>query len=143
MKSEIIRLGMWGIPVKATNVLCPDGIYRVARITAEADTFFTIPAQVQVRGKTVTGYISHNHTDPDDILSFWGFGRNMAAFFPDFDAAYNFISEHIATNSGIDEYELRDIFKGKWIVTFKRDPKEYNVYEIHGHKYPDSAQHGR
>lgn len=138
MKSEILHYGPWQIPYKALNILCPDGIYRTARITGDPDTAFTIPAQVQVRGKTVTGYISHRTDNSEDELSFWGFGRNMGAFFPDFDKAYEFVSNHIATNSKIDDYELRDIFKGKWIVQFKRNKKDWTGqdYVISGHKYP-------
>jgi len=145
MKSEIIHYGMWQIPVKAINVYCPDGIYRTCRITGEADTFFTLPAQCQVRGKTVTGFISNRYDAPEGEMYFWGFGRNMAAFFPDFDKAYDFISNEIATDSRIDDYELRDIFKGKWIITFKRNQKDWTGqdYEIHGHKYPDNTSHGR
>lgn len=137
MKSKIFHRGMWQIPYKATNVLCPDGQYRTVKILREADTFFTIPASVQVRGKTVTGFISHNHNDPDDVLSFWGFGRNMAAFFPDFDDAYKFIQEKIVPNKGIENYELRDVFHGKWIITFVRHlDKDWTGadYEINGHK---------
>ncbi|SRR5258706_9432429 len=136
MKSKILHWGMWQIPYKALNILCPDGIYRTARITAEADTFFTIPAQVQVRGKTVTGFISHRHDQPEDEMYFWGFGPNMAAFFPEFDKAYEFIEKHIATNHGISEYELRDIFHGKWVITLKRGLGYFNDYEINGHKVP-------
>lgn len=44
---------------------CSDGVTRVATTTAEPDTYFTQPARVQVKGKTVTGYISgcstHGH----------------------------------------------------------------------------------
>jgi len=132
MKSEIIHRGMWNIPVKAKNVLCPDGIYRTCRITAEADTFFTIPAQCQVRGRTVTGFISHDHNAEDDELYFWGFGRNMAAFFPDFEDAWKFIETRIAPNRSIESYELRDIFHGKWVINLTRDlSKDWTGKDYH------------
>jgi hypothetical protein len=55
--SVITRRGIWQIPVKQTNVLCSDGVRRVAWFTGEPDTFWTIPARVQVKGKTVRGHV--------------------------------------------------------------------------------------
>lgn len=40
------------------RVLCSDGRIRTATATAEADSFWTIPARVTVRGQTVTGSVS-------------------------------------------------------------------------------------
>jgi hypothetical protein len=40
------------------RVLCSDGRIRTATATADPDTFFTIPARVSVRGRTVTGSVS-------------------------------------------------------------------------------------
>lgn len=123
MKSKILHFGMWQIPYKATDILCPDGKYRTVRITRDADTFSTLPAQCQVRGFTVTGFISHRYNQPEDEMSFWGFGRNMAAFFPVLEDAKKFIDEQIIPNKQIEDYELRDIFHGKWIIQFTRDLK--------------------
>lgn len=39
------------------RALCADGIVRTATATAEADTFYTVPARVKVRGITVTGHV--------------------------------------------------------------------------------------
>ncbi len=60
MKGKILYRGMWQIPYKAINVLCSDGKRRNAKITQQPDTFFSIPASVQVRGKTVTGFLMDN-----------------------------------------------------------------------------------
>ena len=49
--------GPWGIPCKA-RVLCSDGIYRIARTAQTADTWFSLPARVTVKGKTVSGYVT-------------------------------------------------------------------------------------
>lgn len=39
--------------------LCPDGkVRRLKRIAESADTFFSVPASVTVRGKTVAGYVT-------------------------------------------------------------------------------------
>lgn len=48
----------WGTFVGG-RALCPDGkVRRLARIALTADTFFSVPASVQVRGKTVAGYVT-------------------------------------------------------------------------------------
>lgn len=39
------------------RAVCPDGKVRTARPTAEADTFFTIPARVTAHGRTVSGFV--------------------------------------------------------------------------------------
>lgn len=58
---------MWerqaGRKVKA---LCSDGTVRTATFTAEADTFFTVPARVSVKGRTVSGFV----TDWNPIFEF-------------------------------------------------------------------------
>lgn len=43
---------------RITGALCTDGKRRNATTTGVADTFFTQPARVSVRGKTVTGFIT-------------------------------------------------------------------------------------
>lgn len=49
----------WGLFYKATKVLCSDGIRRnTKRIAVTADTFFSIPASMTVKGKTVSGYVT-------------------------------------------------------------------------------------
>lgn len=75
IKGRILHRGPWQIPYKAINVLCSDGRRRTARITADADTFFSIPASVQVKGKTVSGSIS---SDYDGDITFTAFqpGKN-------------------------------------------------------------------
>lgn len=53
----------WGINVKG-RARCSDGVTRtLSRIAQTADTFFSIPAAVKVRGKTVTGYVTFSETD--------------------------------------------------------------------------------
>ena len=59
-KTEVIpSLSPWGAQTGSrwTNVLCSDGVYRTFTATGEADTFFTIPGRVSVKGKTVTGHV--------------------------------------------------------------------------------------
>ncbi len=58
------------------KVLCDDGIVRTARVTATADTWFSLPARVNVNGKTVSGFISSRfmfgliHKDLPNVWSF-------------------------------------------------------------------------
>lgn len=45
----------------AGRAMCPDGKVRnLKRISLCADTFFSIPASVTVKGKTVAGYVTDN-----------------------------------------------------------------------------------
>lgn len=50
--------GPWHVLHKVLNCPCPDGKARVAVITGEADTFFSVPARVKAKGKTVTGFVT-------------------------------------------------------------------------------------
>lgn len=59
----------WGTFVTAT-VLCSDGIVRnVSRIANTADTFFSIPAAVKVKGRTVSGYVTMETLTGSSIAS--------------------------------------------------------------------------
>ena len=49
--------GPWDIPYRA-RVLCADGHYRTAYTAQSADTWFSLPARVKVKGKTVSGYVT-------------------------------------------------------------------------------------
>lgn len=44
-------------PGERIPVLCSDGNIRRALILRDADTFYSVPARVQVRGRTVTGFV--------------------------------------------------------------------------------------
>jgi len=56
----------WGVYVSA-RVLCPDGVVRtVKRIATTADTWFSVPCAVTVRGKTVAGYMTLTDAGSDE-----------------------------------------------------------------------------
>ena len=40
-----------------TKDVCPDGAARVVRLAATADSYFSVPASLSYRGKTVSGFI--------------------------------------------------------------------------------------
>jgi len=65
--------------VKVRNCLCPDGVRRVADITGYADTWFSMPARVQVRGVSVSGFVTS--FDEDDIKFIPYFYRKNHAVF--------------------------------------------------------------
>lgn len=67
MTAKIHYQGPWQIATRATDVLCSDGIRRTVILAVEPDTFFTIPGKVQVKGKTVTGFIVHCGDGNKDI----------------------------------------------------------------------------
>lgn len=75
IKGEILCRGMWQIPYKAINVLCSDGKRRTAKITSEFDTFYSIPASVQVKGKTVAGFIM-SKDDGDIVFAAYQYRKN-------------------------------------------------------------------
>jgi hypothetical protein len=62
----LVTIGHWGIPVAVKHCLCPDGRRRRARLTGDADTFYSVPASVKVyvEGEdrkvavTVSGYVT-------------------------------------------------------------------------------------
>ena len=50
--------GIWNTYIGG-RAMCSDGVVRtVSRINPAADTFFSVPASVQVKGKTVRGYVT-------------------------------------------------------------------------------------
>lgn len=67
LKGKIIHYGPWQIPIAAKHVMCSDGRRRYVRLTSEPDTFFSIPGTVQVKGKSVSGFISARDGDPEDL----------------------------------------------------------------------------
>jgi len=76
-KSRIIHVGMWQIPIKCLHALCEDGKQRTARITAQSpDTFFSIPASVQYKGKTVSGFLTWDKDKEVDKFIAYSYRRN-------------------------------------------------------------------
>ena len=52
----------WGIFTRARAV-CPDGKLRIVRLAITADTFFSVPAKLSYKRKTVCGFISFESED--------------------------------------------------------------------------------
>lgn len=72
--------GPWNIPVRAL-VTCSDGKRRIARTAQSADTWFSLPARVSVKGKTVSGYVtSDSDADPQGyVFIAYTYGKNYTA----------------------------------------------------------------
>lgn len=65
--------------IKILNCLCPDGKRRVAQTTADPDTWFSTPARVQVKGLSVSGFIT-SHDDGDIKFLPYVYRKNYKAF---------------------------------------------------------------
>lgn len=59
----------WGY-YRGGAALCPDGkVRKLKRISTTADTFFSVPASVTVKGKTVSGYIGFTSVNGYDTTT--------------------------------------------------------------------------
>jgi len=57
MKTFTKQTYPWGLYAKnGSRLLCSDGVVRAAELKETADTFFSVPASIKIRGKRVTGY---------------------------------------------------------------------------------------
>jgi hypothetical protein len=76
-------------PRKIRGVLCEDGKQRTATCSDRgADTFFSIPARVRARGKTVSGYVTRETLAGYDAET------------PDDPAVWKFIAYRYGKNAG-------------------------------------------
>ncbi len=80
MNPKFHHRGMWQVLYKVSGVLCPDGKRRTVKITGQPDTFFSVPACLTYRGKTVTGFVM-SLSCPNDV-QFCPTGKNKDVFPP-------------------------------------------------------------
>jgi hypothetical protein len=80
----LVTRAPWGTFVGG-RVHCPDGRVRtLSRIAITADSFFSIPAKVNVRGKSVSGFVTFaNDKNGDGFLEFVPTGKNTDSVFPE------------------------------------------------------------
>jgi hypothetical protein len=81
----------WGIFTRA-RAICPDGKCRIVRLSITGDTYFSVPATVKYRGKTVSGFITFTNraglSCPVEDDPHWvefvpnAYGKNAQAFCP-------------------------------------------------------------
>jgi hypothetical protein len=55
---SVLSCGPWAQLIGVKNCMCSDGKARTVSRMAEADTFFSMPGSVKVRGKSVRGFVS-------------------------------------------------------------------------------------
>lgn len=72
MKTHITHISPWGlVRARGTRLLCSDGKVRsVSRIAQTADTFFSIPAAIRIRGVNISGYATSDEQDGERIYTF-------------------------------------------------------------------------
>lgn len=76
----------WGI-YRGGAALCADGkVRKLARIAQTADTFFSVPAAVKVRGVTVSGFITTDRGHVRFIAYQHGKNANMLPAWETVDA---------------------------------------------------------
>lgn len=87
--TSMVQSFPWGT-FHGGRAMCSDGkVRRLVRIAETADTFFSVPAAVQVKGRSVSGYVtfetaegSNVATDTDpEVVKFiaYTYGRNADA----------------------------------------------------------------
>lgn len=61
-KTHVTQTFPWGLFTRTGHrLLCSDGVIRSASMSQTADTFFSVPASIRIRGKTITGYATGEH----------------------------------------------------------------------------------
>ena len=59
MKTKLNQTFPWGLFTRCGHkLLCADGVLRSAELAPCADTLFSIPASIRIKGKRVKGYAS-------------------------------------------------------------------------------------
>lgn len=69
--------GPWSQLEGVTNCPCSDGKRRNVRITGTADTFFSCPGRVHVKGKTVTGFVTNAPDYEEGVKAGYIFQPNL------------------------------------------------------------------
>lgn len=81
MKTFLSQSMPWGLFRRTGHrLLCADGVIRAAELAQCADTFFSIPASVRIRGKHVSGYATSDEVDGVRVYTFRPFDKHKPAF---------------------------------------------------------------
>lgn len=85
-KTSVTQTQPWGLFLRnGHRLLCADGVIRAATLAPTADTYFSVPAAIRIKGKPVSGYMAveesralgyrvyafRHHTAHDDKLTAW------------------------------------------------------------------------
>lgn len=81
MKTFLSQSYPWGLFRRTGHrLLCADGNIRAAELAQCADTYFSIPASVRIRGKRVSGYAASNEIDGVRVHTFRPYDKHKPAF---------------------------------------------------------------
>ena len=72
----VFSCGPWAQLIAVRKALCDDDVARYARVIGQPDTAWTIPARVNVRGKSVTGFLTMTETYKDKTEEGYAFHAN-------------------------------------------------------------------
>ena len=71
MKTSLSQTYPWGLFRRCGHrLLCADGIIRAAELAQCADTFFSIPASIRIRGKRISGYATSDESEGVRVCTF-------------------------------------------------------------------------
>ena len=77
MKTFFSQTYPWGLFRRCGHrLLCADGIIRAAELAHTADTFYSIPASIRIRGKRVTGYATCDEANGVRVHTFRPYDRH-------------------------------------------------------------------
>jgi len=81
MKTKINYTYPWGLIRRNGNrLLCADGVIRAAELAQTADTYFSIPANIRIKGKRVEGYASSDESKGERVWTFRAMDSEKQAF---------------------------------------------------------------
>jgi hypothetical protein len=81
MKTSLAKTYPWGLFRRCGHrLLCADGVIRAAELAQCADTFFSIPASIRIRGKHVTGYATSDESEGVRVYTFRPHDRHKPEF---------------------------------------------------------------
>jgi hypothetical protein len=81
MKTKINYTYPWGLIRRNGNrLLCADGIIRAAELAQTADTYFSIPASIRIKGKRIEGFASFDESKGQRVYTFCPFNNELKEF---------------------------------------------------------------
>ena len=81
MKTFLSQAMPWGLFRRTGHrLLCADGVIRSAELAQCADSFFSIPASVRIRGRHVSGYATSDEVDGVRVHTFRPYYKHRDAF---------------------------------------------------------------
>lgn len=68
-KTYVSQSSPWGLYTRnGHRLLCGDGVIRAAELAQTADSFFSVPASIRIKGKTVSGYMTGEENEKGESV---------------------------------------------------------------------------